>query len=138
MTPKVRCLDLAQSFAADAEVDPESWPRPADFVAAAVGAMYAKGGFAQCAETMSVAIAAVAGYRQQKGNHFDRAAGCNLAMAEVPHSASSCGLAAQGILALHFEAVFRMAGTAFGKDLQELQGLVQDLVVAVVVALRAF
>ena len=99
--------------------------------------MGAREGSARCAETMSAAIAAVAGCRQQKGNHFDRAAGCNLATAEVPHSVLSCGLAAQGSQASHSEVVFRMAGTAFGRGLQELQDLVQGLVVAVVVALRA-
>ena len=91
-----------------------------------------------CAATMSVAIVAAAGYRQQKGNHFDRAAGCNLATAGVPHSASSCGLAMLDSLASHFEAVFRTEGTVVGRGLQELQDLVQGLVVAVVAALRAF
>lgn len=88
------------------------------------------------AEMQFVAIVAVAACRQQKGNHFGLAAGCNLAMAGVPRSASPCGLARQDIRASRFVAVFRIAGMVCGKVLQA-QDLVQDLVDAVVVALRA-
>lgn len=97
MTLKGPFLNLAQSSAADAEVGQASPRRPADFGVA--DATYATEESALYAETRFVAVVAVAGCRQQKGNHFDRAAGCNLAMAEAPHSVSSCGLATQDILA---------------------------------------